>query len=161
MTLTQNKVVTFNYTLKDEEGNTLDSTVNAAPFSFLSGMGQILPKLEEAITGMLLGTRKNVKISAAEAYGEYNEGAVQQVDRTNFPKDADLQPGMQFMANSPDGNQMPFIISEVKDDNIKIDFNHPLAGKNLEFDVELLDIRDATSEELAHGHVHGPGGHHH
>jgi FKBP-type peptidyl-prolyl cis-trans isomerase SlyD len=161
MSLAQNKVVTFNYTLKDDDGNILDSTSGSSPFAFLSGNGQILPKLEEALNGMLLGTKKNVKINAADAYGEYNEGAVQQVDRTNFPKDADLQPGMQFMANSPDGNQMPFIISEVKDDNIKIDFNHPLAGKNLEFDVELLDIRDATSEELAHGHVHGPGGHHH
>jgi FKBP-type peptidyl-prolyl cis-trans isomerase SlyD len=161
MSLAQNKVVTFNYTLKDDEGNILDSSGNATPFSFLSGNGQILPKLEEALDGMLLGTKKNVKINAADAYGEYNEGAVQQVNRSNFPQDAELQPGMQFVANSPEGNQMPFIIAEVKNDDITIDFNHPLAGKNLEFDVELLDIRDATSEEIAHGHVHGPGGHHH
>lgn len=161
MSLAPNKVITFNYTLKDEEGNILDSTGNAAPFSFLSGKGQILPKLEEALDGMLLGTKKNVKINASDAYGEYQEGAVQQVDRGNFPQDADLQPGMQFVANSPEGQQMPFIISEVKENNITIDFNHPLAGKNLEFDVELIDIRDATAEELSHGHVHGPGGHHH
>lgn len=161
MSLAQNKVVTFNYTLKDDNGSILDSTSGSSPFAFLSGNGQILPKLEEALSGMLLGTKKNVKISAAEAYGEYNESAVQNVNRSDFPKDADLQPGMQFVANSPDGNQMPFIISEVKENDITIDFNHPLAGKNLEFDVELLDIRDATAEELAHGHVHGLGGHHH
>lgn len=161
MSLAQNKVVTFNYTLKDDNGNILDSTSGSSPFAFLSGNGQILPKLEEALNGMLLGTKRNVKIIAADAYGEYNETAIQNVNRSNFPEDADLQPGMQFVANSPDGNQMPFIISEVKEDDITIDFNHPLAGKNLEFDVELLDIRDATAEELAHGHVHGPGGHHH
>lgn len=161
MSLDKNKVVTFSYTLKDDEGNILDAASSGAPFSFLSGNGQILPKLEEAFHGMLLGTKKNVKINAADAYGDYNEKAVQQVDRNNFPEDADLQPGMQFIANSPEGHQMPFIISEVSENNITIDFNHPLAGKNLEFDVELLNIRDATAEEIAHGHVHGPGGHHH
>lgn len=161
MSLDKNKVVTFNYTLKDEQGNILDTTSGSGPFAFLSGNEQILPKLEAAFHGMLLGTKKNVKISAADAYGEYNEQAVQLVDRSNFPEDADLQPGMQFVANSPDGHRMPFVIAEVKQDQVTIDFNHPLAGKNLEFDVELLDIRDATAEEIAHGHVHGPGGHRH
>lgn len=161
MSLDKNKVVTFNYTLKDEQGNILDTTSGSGPFAFLSGNEQILPKLEDAFHGMLLGTKKIVKISAADAYGEYNEQAVQLVDRSNFPEDADLQPGMQFVANSPDGHRMPFVIAEVKQDQVTIDFNHPLAGKNLEFDVELLDIRDATAEEIAHGHVHGPGGHHH
>lgn len=161
MPIAQNKIVTFNYTLKDDTGNVLDSTDGSTPFSFLSGNGQILPKLENAMDGMLVGSKKNVKISAPDAYGTYNENAVQQVDRTNFPENADLQPGMQFVANSPEGNQMPFIISEVQENNIKIDFNHPLAGKNLEFDVELIDIRDATAEEIAHGHAHGAGGHNH
>ncbi len=161
MLLDKNKVITFNYTLKDEQGNILDSTGSSGPFSFLSGNQQILPKLEAALDGMLLGSKKNIKICAADAYGEYNELAVQQVDRSNFPEDTDLQPGMQFFANSPDGHSMPFIIAEVNQDQVTIDFNHPLAGKNLEFDVELLDIRDATAEEIAHGHVHGPGGHHH
>lgn len=161
MPIAQNKIVTFNYTLKDDTGNILDSTAGSTPFSFLSGNGQILPKLEDAMNGMLVGSRKNVKISAPDAYGNYNKEAVQQVDRTNFPENTDLQPGMQFVANSPEGNQMPFIIAEVHENNIKIDFNHPLAGKNLEFDVELVDIRDATAEELAHGHAHGDGGHNH
>ncbi|MCJ7552313.1 MAG: peptidylprolyl isomerase [Ignavibacteriaceae bacterium] len=161
MPLAQNKAITFNYTLKDDEGNILDTTKGSSPFSFLSGNGQILPKLEDEMSGMLLGSKKNVKIDAADAYGEYNEEAVQKVERTNFPKDVDLQPGMQFVTNSPDGHQMPFIISEIKEDDVTIDFNHPLAGKNLEFDVELLDIRDATTEEIAHGHIHGQGGHHH
>ena len=161
MPLAQNKAITFNYTLKDDEGNILDTTKGSSPFSFLSGNGQILPKLEDAMSSMLLGSKKNVKIDAADAYGEYNEEAVQKVERTNFPKDVDLQLGMQFVTNSPDGHQMPFVISEIKGDVVTIDFNHPLAGKNLEFDVELLDVRDATAEEIAHGHIHGQGGHHH
>ena len=161
MPLAQNKAITFNYTLKDDEGNILDTTKGSSPFSFLSGNGQILPKLEDAMSGMLLGSKKKVEVDATDAYGEYNEEAVQIVERSNFPTDVDLQPGMQFVTNSPDGHQMPFIISEIKEDSITIDFNHPLAGKNLEFDVELLDIRDATAEEIAHGHIHGQGGHHH
>jgi FKBP-type peptidyl-prolyl cis-trans isomerase SlyD len=83
------------------------------------------------------------------------------VGKENFPKDFELEVGMSYVASNPDGAQMPFVITEVRDEDVTIDFNHPLAGKNLNFDIELLDIRDATSEELAHGHVHGPGGHHH
>lgn len=161
MSLIQNKAISFNYTLKDDKGNILDTTKGSSPFSFLSGNRQILPKLEDALNGMLLGSKKNVKIDAADAYGEYNEEAIQKVERTNFPKDVDLQPGMQFVTNSPDGHQMPFVISEIKENVVTIDFNHPLAGKNLEFDVELLDVRDATAEEIAHGHIHGQGGHQH
>jgi len=161
MSIEQNKVVTFEYTLKDDAGNILDTTEGASPFSFLSGKGQILPKLEDEINKMIIGSKKQVKIAATDAYGEYNEQAVQQVDRSSFPADTELQPGMQFVANSPEGKQMPFIVSEVMDNNVKIDFNHPLAGKNLEFDVKLVDIREPTPEELAHGHSHGKGGHQH
>src|SRR5690606_38715867 len=127
MSIEQNKVVTFKYTLKDDAGNILDTTEGASPFSFLSGKGQILPKLEDEINKMIIGSKKQVKIAATDAYGEYNEQAVQQVDRSSFPADTELQPGMQFVANSPEGKQMPFIVSEVMDNNVKIDFNHPLA----------------------------------
>lgn len=161
MAIGQNKVITMNYTLKDEEGNVIQSTDNANPFRFLSGNKQILPKLEEEINNMIIGSKKNVKIPSTEAYGEYTEQALQQVNKNNFPKDIDLQVGMEFMANSPDGHQMPFVVKDIKEEEITIDFNHPLAGKDLEFEVELVDIRDATVEEMQHGHVHGEGGHHH
>jgi len=161
MAIGQNKVVTMNFTLKDEQGKIIQTTNNNSPFQFLGGNQQILPKLEEEIDHMIIGSKKNVKIPAKEAYGEYSEQAVQQVSKNNFPKDIELEVGMEFIANSTKGEQMPFVVKEIKNEEVTIDYNHPLAGKDLEFDVELVDVRDATVEELQHGHVHGPGGHHH
>jgi FKBP-type peptidyl-prolyl cis-trans isomerase SlyD len=161
MAINANKVVTINFTLKDEDGNVLETTDNMEPFSFISGNNQILPKLEEAVNQMLIGTKKNVTIEAAEGYGEYNESNVQLIDKKEFPEDIKLEEGMRMIANSHDGKQMPFIVNKIEENEVTVDFNHPLAGKNLEFNVELLDIRDATAEELSHGHVHGAGGHHH
>lgn len=160
MAIGQNKVVTMNYTLKDDQGNVIQTTDNMEPFKFMSGNKQILPKLEEEIDVMIIGSKKNVKIPAKEAYGEYSEQAVQQVKKENFPADTDLKVGMEFVANSPEGQQMPFVIREIKSEDVTVDFNHPLAGRDLEFDVELVDVRDATLEEIQHGHAHGPGGHH-
>jgi FKBP-type peptidyl-prolyl cis-trans isomerase SlyD len=160
MAIGQNKIVTMNYTLKDNEGNIIQTTNNKDPFQFMSGNKQILPKLEEEIDAMIIGSKKNVKIPAPEAYGEYSEQAVQQVNKTNFPEDVDLKVGMEFVANSPEGQQMPFVVKDIKQEEVTVDFNHPLAGKDLEFEVELIDVRDATVEELQHGHAHGPGGAH-
>ncbi len=148
MVIGQNKVVTMNYTLKDAEGNIIQTTGNNGPFQFLSGNHQILPKLETEIDNMIIGSKKNVKIPANESYGEYSEQTVQQVSKNNFPKDVDLQVGMEFVANSPEGQQMPFVIANIQNEEVTIDFNHPLAGKDLEFDVELIDIRDATVDEM-------------
>ncbi len=156
-----NKVVTMNFTLTDDEGNVLDTTDHGGPFSYLSGNNNILPKLEDAIDSMIIGTKKQIRLEAADAYGIYNEQIVQVVGKENFPEDFELEVGLSYVASNPDGVQMPFIITEVRDEDVTIDFNHPLAGKNLNFDVELLDVRDATAEELSHGHVHGPDGHHH
>ena len=160
MAIGQNKVVTMNYTLKDGQGNVVQTTDNKEPFQFMSGNKQILPKLEEEIDAMIIGSKKNVKIPAKEAYGEYSEQAVQQVKKENFPANVKLKTGMEFMANSPEGHQMPFVIKEIKNEEVTVDFNHPLAGMDLEFDVELVDVRDATLEEMQHGHVHGPNGNH-
>jgi FKBP-type peptidyl-prolyl cis-trans isomerase SlyD len=161
MTLQAKKVVTFNYTLKDENGDLLDSTDKGGPFTFITGNMQVLPGLEEALDSMIIGSKKNVKLAAANAYGEYDEGAVQKVKRNLFPKEAELEIGMTYFAQSPEGQHLQFVITEIENEDITVNFNHPLAGKNLEFDVELLDVRDATPEEISHGHVHGPGGHHH
>jgi FKBP-type peptidyl-prolyl cis-trans isomerase SlyD len=161
MAIGANKVVTLNYKLSDDQGNVIQTTKENEPFIYLSGNKQILPKLEEAIDGMIIGGKKNIELSSSEAYGDYDEKAIQQVKKEAFPDGANLEPGMEYMAHSPEGQPVPFVIKEVKDEDVTIDFNHPLAGKNLNFDVELVDVRDATSEELEHGHVHGADGHHH
>jgi len=161
MPIEANKVVTLNFTLTDDAGNVLDSTDQGGPFSYISGRGMVLPKLEEAVSVMMIGTKKQLKLEAADAYGNYNDQIVQVVGKENFPEDFVLEVGMEYMASNPEGVRMPFTITEVNGDEITIDFNHPFAGLNLNFDLELLDVRDATAEELAHGHVHGPGGHHH
>lgn len=161
MAITQNKVVTMNFTLTDDYGNVLDSTDTGGSFSYITGGNMVLPKLEEAVNGMLIGTKKSLKLNAADGYGNYNEDALQVVGKENFPEDFVLEVGMEYIASNPDGVQMPFTITKVDGEEITIDFNHPLAGINLNFDIELVDVRDATAEELNHGHVHGAGGHHH
>jgi FKBP-type peptidyl-prolyl cis-trans isomerase SlyD len=161
MPIEANKVVTMNFTLTDENGNVLDSTDSGGPFLYISGTGMVLPKLEEAVSGMIIGTKKQLKLEAKDGYGEYNDDAVRAVGKENFPEDFILEAGMEYMASNPDDVQMPFIITNVEDETVTVDFNHPLAGKNLHFDLELLDVRNATAEELNHGHVHGAGGHHH
>ena len=161
MALIANKVVTFNYTLKDTEGNLLDSTKNDGPFSFITGSMQVLPRLEEALSSMIIGSKKSIKLTATDAYGEYDEGAIQKVKRNLFPEEAELEIGKTYFGHSPEGQHIQFVITEIENEDITVNFNHPLAGKDLEFDVHLLDVRDATPEEISHGHVHGPGGHHH
>ena len=161
MSIKPDQVVTIQYTVKDEDGKVVDATGEDNSYSFLSGQNQILPKLEETISEMLIGSTKTVVLSPEEAYGEYQDEAVQQVNRSDFPEGTQLDVGMSFVANMADGKQLPFVITAVDGDDITIDFNHPLAGKTLTFEVKLIDVRDATPEELAHGHVHGPGGHAH
>ncbi|MCS7052225.1 MAG: peptidylprolyl isomerase [Ignavibacterium sp.] len=156
-----NKVVTVNFTLKDQFGNILDSTDGDVPFSFLTGHQNIIPKLESEIDKMLIGSKKTILIDAKDAYGEYNEDIVQVVGKEEFPPEFILEVGMQYIASTSDGTKMPFTITEVGDDEVTIDFNHPLAGKDLTFEIELLNVRDATSEEISHGHVHGAGGYQH
>lgn len=161
MPVQENQVVTINYTLKDDNGNIIDSTYDNKPFSFLSGNDQILPELEKEIGSMIIGSNKSVKLPPEKGYGSYKEEAVQTVKREEFPNDVELDVGMSFMANTPEGKRVPFTVNKIEGDEVTIDFNHPLAGKTLNFDVELVDVRNASAEELAHGHVHGPDGHSH
>ncbi len=161
MAIKPDQVVTVHFTLKDENGTTLEVADKNQPYSFLSGRDQILPKLEEKISTMLINSKGTVELLPEDAYGEFEENAIQKASRSDFPEDIELQEGMNFMADMGDGKQLPFFIKEIDNDEITIDFNHPLAGKSLTFDLELVDVRDASSEELAHGHVHGAGGHHH
>lgn len=157
MALKENQVVTINFTLKDEKGNIIETTTKEQPFAFISGNQQILPELENNVSGMLIGAKKTIVLEPENAYGLYKDTSIQTVNRTEFPEGTKLEVGMGFIADTPDGRQMPFVIKNVEDENITIDFNHPLAGRTLTFEVELLDMREATPEEIAHGHVHGPG----
>ena len=161
MPLEANKVVTMNYILKDGDGVVIDSTDEAGPFSFISGGQQILPKLEEEVGNMIIGSKKTVNLAPSEAYGEYDKNAVQTIDKSSFPEGTNIEVGVSYFTSTPDGQQVRFTITKVMGEVVTVDFNHPLAGRDLEFEVELLDVRDATPEELEHGHVHGPGGHQH
>lgn len=152
----------MHYVLKDSKGKVLDSSEGQEPLGYLHGANNIVPGLEKQLEGKEKGDKIAAVVEPAEGYGERDERGVQKVGRDQFPDDAPLEVGMQFMAQNEDGNQFPFWVTDVDNGGeVTIDMNHPLAGETLHFDVEIVDVRDATSEERAHGHVHGPGGHHH
>lgn len=154
-------VVSLSYSLKNTGGDELDRAGSDQPFAYLHGAGQIVPGLENELTGMKVGDKKDITVSPEEGYGDINPSLVMQVGRANFPKEADIQPGMQFAAESEGNQQMTFTVKAVEGEQITVDGNHPLAGETLHFSVEVLGVREATQEEMSHGHVHGEGGHHH
>ena len=154
------QVMGFHYTLKDADGQVIDSSEGAAPLLFMCGSGHIIPGLENSISLMEVGESKMVEVAAKDAYGEVIEDLLMVVERQQFPADAELQVGDQFRT-SEDPAAPVFTITELAEDNVHIDGNHPLAGKDLFFDIEITEKREATEEEMAHGHAHGPGGHDH
>lgn len=156
----QPKVVTFHYTLKDSKGNVLESSFGDEPLSYLEGVGQIIPGLEEALHGLTKGDKKSVYVKAADAYGEFEQDLVVQVPRAQIPK-PDVQVGDRFHADSGHGHMQVVVVTAVSETHVTVDGNHPLSGQDLNFDVEITEVRDATSDEVEHGHAHGPGGHHH
>lgn len=155
------RVVSFHYTLKDKDGKVLDSSQGNEPMTYLEGSGQIIPGLEEALKAAQSGDKKHVPVKAAEAYGEHDKSLVFDVPRTQFPPGEQIEVGMKFRAGSADEPSPVFTVMNLTDSHISVDGNHPLAGQDLFFDVEVTDVRDATLEEIKHGHAHGPGGHHH
>ena len=155
------KVVNITYCLTDTEGNILDKSDAADPFTYLHGEQQIVPGLEQALEGLKVGDKKKVEVSPELGYGETDPSLQLTVKRTQFPKDLEIKVGMQFEAASPDGHGIMFTIKGVEDDKVHIDGNHPMAGKTLHFDVEILAVRDVTEEEKSHGHAHAGDGHHH
>ena len=155
------KVVDLAYSLTNSEGEVLDQADVKDPFTYLQGGSQIVPGLESALVGLKKGDKKKVTVSPKEGYGEVNPELKLTVSRTQFPPGAELEEGMQFETQTPDGQSVVFTIEEIVDDQISINGNHPLAGQILNFDVEVLNVRDATGDELSHGHAHGPDGHHH
>jgi len=160
MQVDKHKVVTIDYTLQDDSGNVIDSSEDGS-FAYLHGADNIIPGLENALAGKSAGEELAVSVSPQDGYGLRDESRSQVVPRDMFPSDADIEPGTQFHAQGPDGQNLLVTVTEVEHDNVTVDGNHPLAGISLNFQVKVVDVRDATAEELDHGHVHGPGEHHH
>jgi FKBP-type peptidyl-prolyl cis-trans isomerase SlyD len=154
------KVIGFHYTLTDNAGTVIDTSSGSEPLVFLEQSHQIIPGLEKELISLNLGDKKRIQVPAAEAYGEVNKDLIIKVKRTQFPPEADLQVGDQFQVNE-DPHAPVFSIIALENDIVVVDGNHPMAGKDLIFDVEITLTRQATPEEVAHGHAHGPGGHHH
>ena len=160
MKIEKNTVVSFHYTLKNDAGEKLDSSVGEEPMAILFGVGQIVEGLEKALEGKSAGDSFDVTVSPEEGYGPKQDTAPQKIDRAQFPGDHEIFPGQVFLVETPQG-QMPVWVSKVETDTIWIDVNHPLAGENLHFSISVESVRPASEEELSHGHAHGPGGHHH
>ncbi|MFZ5723278.1 MAG: FKBP-type peptidyl-prolyl cis-trans isomerase [Pseudomonadota bacterium] len=153
-------VVLIHYTLTSDGGEVLDTSDGREPLAYLHGFGNIIPGLENALAGKRAGDALKVSIEPADAYGVRDDELVQLVPRSAFGGAPDLEVGMQFHAQTPAGMRVVTIV-DIEGDQITLDGNHPLAGERLHFDVKVTEVRAATAEELAHGHVHGPGGHHH
>ena len=160
MQIAERSVASFHYTLTDDQGQVLDSSEGREPLTYLHGVGQIVPGLEKAMTGRQAGDQFKVDVAPEEGYGVHHAELTQSVPREAFQGVDDIQPGMQFQAQSPQGPRVVTVVA-VNDKEVTVDANHPLAGMELKFDVDVKDVREATGEEISHGHVHGPGGHHH
>jgi len=161
MTIAQHKVVTIHYRVSDSDSDELiDSSENGEPMTYLHGAQNIIPGLEQALEGKSQGDELEVTIPPAEAYGERSDDRVQQVPREAFQDMDRVEPGMAVTAQTGQG-QIDLVVTAVEDDMVTVDANHPLAGKSLKFNVTVEQVRDASEEEIAHGHVHGPSGHHH
>jgi FKBP-type peptidyl-prolyl cis-trans isomerase SlyD len=160
MKITRGKVVSLSYILRDEAGDVLDRSEAGEPLEYLHGYGNIVPGLEKALEGAESGFASDVTVAPADGYGDLNPEAVFEVSRDRFAPGAKLKPGAEVHAKTPEGT-VPLRVVSVSDQSAVLDANHPLAGKDLHFEVEVTAVRDATQEELAHGHVHGPNGHAH
>lgn len=161
MQIAKDRVVSMDYTLTGPGGNVLDSSQGREPLVYLQGAGNIIPGLERELEGKSPGDQIKVTVAAKDAYGERDDRMMQSVPREMFKGVADIQPGMQFQANGPNGEQRMVRVAKVEPDKVVVDVNHPLAGMALTFDVKVVDVRDATAEEKSHGHPHGAGGHQH
>ena len=160
MQIGERTVATFHYTLTDATGKVIDSSDGRAPLSYLQGAGNIVPGLEKEMAGKQQGDVFNVVVAPEEGYGMPNPMMIQVVPRGAFQGVETLEVGMEFQAQTPQG-PMSVAIAKLDGDEVTVDGNHPLAGQTLHFAVEVTEVRDASLEELTHGHVHGPGGHHH
>ena len=159
MQVADNMAVTIHYTLTNDDGEVLDSSIGEEALVYLHGGGNIISGLEKALHGKTVGDKFSVRIAPEDAYGELMEEMVQVISRDMFEGIDNIEVGMQFHADVSSGTGVVKVVN-IEDDDITIDGNHPLAGLALTFDVEVIDVRPATEEEAAHGHIHGAGCHH-
>jgi len=160
MEIAERMVVHIHYTLKNDTGELLDKSPADEPLGYLHGAGNIIPGLEAALVGMKAGDEVQVEVPPEAGYGARDEGLVQDVPRGAFEGIDEIEPGMQFQAESQHGLHLLTVVG-IESETVKMDANHPLAGVALNFDIKIVEVREATAEELEHGHVHGPGGHEH
>ena len=154
-TIADGVVAIIHYTLTNDQGEVLDSSDGGDPLPYLHGANNIVPGLEKELAGLKIGDSKNIDVAPEEGYGVVNPAMIQSVPREQFPPDADVEPGVQFMMQSQDGQSMPIWVTKVEDGMVTIDANHPLAGETLHFAIEVAGIRAATSCETGCGHPHG------
>jgi FKBP-type peptidyl-prolyl cis-trans isomerase SlyD len=160
MQIGANTVVTIEYTLRDQDGQVLDSSQDSQPLAYIHGHGQLIPGVEAELAGKEPGAELRFNVPPERGYGHYSEDAFQMVSKSNFPDDVEIAEGQQFWLTDQSGNQRHARIESISDDQVRLDFNHPLAGVALDFEVKVLDVRQASEEELAHGHAHGEHGAH-
>jgi len=164
MQIAKNHVVTFHYYLKNEQGEELETSRSGEPMAYLHGHGNIIAGLESGMAGRAVDDVFSITVKPADAYGERRENAVQRVPVKHLLQEKKgrmkLKPGMVVSINTEDGPRQVVVVKAGKF-NVDVDNNHPLAGKTLTFDVEIISIREATADEIAHGHAHGVGGHQH
>jgi FKBP-type peptidyl-prolyl cis-trans isomerase SlyD len=160
MQITENHVVTFHYTLKNDRGELIESSVGREPLDYLHGHRNIIPGLESELAGKSAGDEFTATIEPVNAYGEYDESMVQKLSRADFEGVEEFAMGMRFEVEDKDGVGL-VTVTKIQGDAITVDGNHPLAGERLVFDIVVVDIREASAEELTHGHAHHPDGHHH
>jgi FKBP-type peptidyl-prolyl cis-trans isomerase SlyD len=157
--LQDGQVVSMDYTLR-VDGDVVDSSDGQAPLEFIQGLGSIIPGLERELYGLGIGDSKTVTVAPVDAYGELNPDAYSDVPRAEFPENIPMEKGIEIQVRDQDGQEMYSRIDSVSEETIRLDFNHPLAGKTLNFDITIVGLRDPSEEERAHGHVHGAGHHH-
>ena len=160
MSISKDKVVQLNYTLKDEQGAVIESNEGQDPIAYLHGHNNMMPGVEKALEGKDTGDKFTVTLPAIETYGERIANAEQRVSVKHLMGAKVWKPGMIAVVNTEQGQRQVTVL-KVGKFMVTVDTNHPLAGRELTFDLEVKDVRDATAEEVAHGHAHGDGGHHH
>ncbi|RYZ49994.1 MAG: peptidylprolyl isomerase [Proteobacteria bacterium] len=160
MIAAQNSVVLMDYTVKDDEGNIIDTSSGHEPLAFIVGLGNIIPGLEREFIGKKKGDAFTVKVKPEDGYGDKDDGLVEVVPRAQFAGVKNLAVGMQLQAQTDDDTMVVTVV-QLTDTEVTVDANHPLAGKTLNFEVKVVEVREPTAEEMSHGHVHGTGGHHH
>ena len=160
MEIAADRVVQIHYTLKDDQGAVIDSSAGGDPLAYIQGHGNLVSGLEKALEGRQDGDTVAVAVAPADGYGKHDDALIRRVPKRSMQGSGEIKKGMQFQARTDDGMRV-FTVTAIVGDMVTLDGNHPLADKTLHFDVQVVSVREATAEELEHGHVHGAGGHHH